>query len=284
MRRKLFWLLALFAFVPANAQEEEQNKSIFVDGERLSKRDINKNINKFVRVISNVADNYQLSRRSSRYCPAIFGLSDEHKELVIEKIRSAANSAEISEDINGCKFNLILVFTSDADGFLSELRRRKPNFFYNLNIEKHRELFESGRPVRWWYSNNSINSDGSGVLDGVSIRYASSSLISTGISVNLSGTVVVIDVNKSSGYPLLSIASFAAMISFAQITASDRDISDLPSILGIFARESPRSQALQDMTEWDHAYLKALYRIPSDRPARQQKRRISGYMRDSLVD
>jgi len=215
--------------------------------------------------------------------------------MVLAKLRDAAKAAGIRELPAGCKSNLVVIFTTNGDVLMKALRSKRPGFFVNLEPVKTRELFGSGRAVRWWYENSPRGPNGQAVPGATdmnvgasatemnSMQVYTSSLITTNIVVNLSGNVVVIDVAKAEGFPLDAIASYAAMVSFAQVTARDTALAEIPSVLGMFARPNPRKEALRDLTAWDRAYLHGLYRIEPNRPFDTQRRRLTAKMRDAIV-
>jgi hypothetical protein len=72
------------------------------------------------------------------------------------------------------------------------------------------------------------------------------------------------------------------MVSLAQIKLST-DYSTYPSILSMFSGGKGADEAPRDLTEWDYAYLRALYKIPANRTARAQRTRIYGEMVKQLV-
>jgi hypothetical protein len=72
------------------------------------------------------------------------------------------------------------------------------------------------------------------------------------------------------------------MVSLAQIKLST-DYSTYPSILSMFSGAKPVDQAPRDLTEWDYAYLRALYKIPGNRTARAQRMGIYGEMVKQLA-
>jgi hypothetical protein len=103
-------------------------------------------------------------------------------------------------------------------------------------------------------------------------------LISTNFEIDLTSTVIIVDINQSNGYPLESVASYISMVAFAQINGATQEAASNSSILGMFNDTRPRNAALRNLTVWDRAYLHALYKIAPDRPIWQQRKRLSGAM------
>lgn len=92
-----------------------------------------------------------------------------------------------------------------------------------------------------------------------------SSVISTQVSRAIVNANVVIDLDRVEGRRLDAVAAYAAFVAFAEVRASETP--PLGSILGLFGPEADASR----LTEWDMAFLRALYRLPLDRPARSHR-------------
>ena len=80
----------------------------------------------------------------------------------------------------------------------------------------------------------------------------------------LRSATVVVDVTRTDGLPLAAVASYAAMVAFAELRPG---AAPPGSVLGLFAG----APVERDPTAWDLAFLRALYRLPLDRTARRQR-------------
>jgi hypothetical protein len=86
----------------------------------------------------------------------------------------------------------------------------------------------------------------------------------------------VIETGATFGKSLTQIADYAALRGLAMVTPGELDGSE-DTILALF---EPGSQAAPaELTEFDRAYLKGLYRAPPRRWARSQVR----YMADAIA-
>lgn len=287
--------LPAIAATPPQQSEEDEN-AIVVTAVPKDPVELRKKVASFVGRVAQIATQGQLSRRTSAFCPKVLGLEDRYQPMVLSKVREAAAAAGLNEQPAGCQTDLTIIFTTDGDRLLNALRVKRPTIFAQQEPTKNRELFNSGRAIRWWYSNAPKDQNGAQAADAQamtvgnsvdsmnSVTVYSSSLITTNITVNLSSNVVVIDVAKAEGYPLDAVASYAAMVSFAQVTGGRNDtLAAAPSVLGMFARTGPRKEALRDLTAWDRAYLHGLYKIEPNRPFSTQRRRLATEMRDAIV-
>ena len=76
---------------------------------------------------------------------------------------------------------------------------------------------------------------------------------------------VVIDLDRVEGRLLDSVAAYAAFVAFAEIRPSEPPPAG--SILELFGTAA----GAPGVTDWDMAFLRALYRMPLDRQARRHR-------------
>jgi hypothetical protein len=301
--RLLLTLAASSLFVPtAFAQSATGSDTIVVTAQ--DRKELQHRITTFVRSATVVPELGQYARRNDAYCPKIVGLAPAYVSRVLDRVRAAGRAANLADPAPQCQPNLTIIFTDDGDAQMTLLKKRSHRLFTGSYREKERELFSSGRPIRWWYasdmsaaSGGDTGSDlpggasveggngGSGALAGFdgarTVKGYTTSLIETDIKVDLVGTFVVVDVTKASGFALDSVASFAAMVSFAQINGK-QDFAGFPSVLSLFASDTDKASAPTDLTEWDKAYLHALYTTPPNREAWIQRTRLAGKMMERI--
>jgi hypothetical protein len=295
---------ATAAYAPPETAKDKSDTTITVTGKLPDKEKLREAASTFVRSASVIPDEAQYARRNDPLCPAVAGIDDKYASLVSTKIKSVAEAVGVAVAPAGCRVNLLVNFTGDASAYLTSARKKQPALLSALRPEERTALINSNAPIRWWYGTNATGSDrvpialgqlNGGLLGGTeggaavlptsnrgTLRIYSPSLIDTQLVVNLASTVVLIDVEKASGLPLDSVAAYAAMVSLAQIKLST-DYSPYPSILAMFGNGKPRSEAPLDLTEWDYAYLRALYKIQPNRTARAQRTGIYGEMVKQLT-
>jgi hypothetical protein len=299
--RLLLALSATSLFVPtALAQSATGTDTIVVTAQ--DRKELQHRITTFVRSATVVPELGQYARRNDAYCPKIVGLAPAYVARVLDRVRAAGRAANLADPAPQCQPNLTIIFTDDGDAQMALLKKRSHRLFIGSYREKERELFGSGRPIRWWYASDMSAAGGGKVgtempvamsgeggatasitgSDGAkTVKTYSSSLIETNITVDLIGTFVLVDVTKASGFALDSVASFAAMVSFAQINGK-QDFAGFPSVLSLFASDTDKASAPTDLTEWDKAYLHALYATPPNREAWIQRTRLAGKMMERI--
>ena len=107
---------------------------------------------------------------------------------------------------------------------------------------------------------------------------------------DLNSATVVIDMTKAFGVLLPALMDYAAMVVLAQVEPR-ADYSDQPTVLNLFGD----SQNVTGLTDWDRAYLQALYEAEPDRASAaaqeaavaerlQKGRRAAANQQDALSD
>jgi hypothetical protein len=293
---------ALAAYAPS--EPATSNETIIVTGQKPDKATLRRETSAFVKRVTALPDENQYARRNEALCAVVTGIDDQYASRVSAKIAAVAEAVGLEVMREKCKPNLLVQFTADSNAYLTAVKKSQPRLLAGLRPEERLALFASQSPVRWWYSTESRDSGGqpirlagppagllvagrdtTGVLPTPNrgfLRSYSASQIDTQLSVNLATTIVVVDVEKATGFPLDSVAAYATMVSLAQIKLSS-EYSSFPSILGIFKPSNLADKAPRDLTEWDYAYLRALYKIPSNRTARVQRTQIFSEMVKQLA-
>jgi hypothetical protein len=301
--------MALAAYAPP--EPVKADGTIVVTGEKLTKEEARRQASAFVRTATVIPQEDQYARRRDPLCPAVSGIDAQYRVKVIAKITSVADAVGVKMAKPGCSANLLIHFTNDVSGYIAQMAKVRPDLLRTMRPDERLALKQSAVPMRWLYATEARGSDNmklsiggksASVLKGGiqspgspaaneavnlqsnrgTLNTYSASLIDTQLVVNLSSTIVIVDAEKSTGFALDSVAAYAGMVSLAQIKLST-DYSSYPSILSMFSGSKAADEAPRDLTEWDYAYLRALYKIPANRTARAQRTRIYGEMVKQLA-
>jgi hypothetical protein len=291
-----------------------KDSTIIVTGQKETRKEMRLKASTFVRSATVIPQEDQYARRRDPLCPAVSGIDAKYVVKVVAKITSTAEAVGVKMAKPGCSANLLIHFTNDVSGYIAQMAKIRPDLLRTMRPDERLALKQSAVPMRWLYATEARGSDdmklsiggksasvlmpgSSGFGGGEStigndpvnlqsnrgtLNTYSASLIDTQMIVNLSSTIVIVDAEKSTGFALESVAAYAAMVSLAQIKLST-DYSTYPSILSMFSGGKGADEAPRDLTEWDYAYLRALYKIPANRTARAQRTRIYGEMVKQLV-
>lgn len=263
---------------------------IKVNAERLTEHQVETKARAFVRDVLPDASFGQYARWTKPVCPKVTGIADVYAAIVEARVREAAMTARVPLARQGCRTNLSISFSEDSKVTAGVIARRKPNMVAKLNGVQRDRLFNGTLPVRWWHV--SEPTDGSGVpansatvlmttqsINGQSLAQTlpmgpdtimtgsyNSSLIDTNLKVGVTDAVVVVDIPLATGKPLDAVADYVALVALAPARLPPEQ-PNVPSIMGLFGSDN----AATALTEWDKAYLAALYRIQLNRSASLQR-------------
>jgi hypothetical protein len=280
---------------PSSPAPDAAEPPIVVTGARLSPREARARAVAFVQGTGVASGERPVARWVDPVCLNVIGISDRHAGLVAERVKRIAAAAGVPIARGNCQNNVAVVFTGDAGETVREVERRAPRRLEEVTGETRRRLVDGNAPIRWWYTTQprsrhnmraSTNSPGFAAGEGSGAEGASgpgsggsalagdipnlyhynSSLISTQAVRALVSASVIVDVNAMDRMPLEAVAAYVAMVAFAEIR--ENDFSAPGSIMGMF-ENSPT--AARGLTEWDMAFLRALYRLPLDRDARRHR-------------
>jgi hypothetical protein len=170
-----------------------------------------------------------------------------------------------------CQPNLLIVTTDQPVRLLKALRARARGLFGHETPAAWRRFLARERPVMVWY-NASLGPARGGaytLADGVSQMFAAvpevDQAIGSRIELNVvqspSAVIEIIDDARAKGVTIGQLADYVAMVGLAQIDL-DAKLGDAPTILRLF--DEPAESRPDGISDWDRAFLKALYRTSQD--------------------
>ncbi len=278
------------AVVPLHAQQTvadskaDASEAIIVNGSRLTPEQARDQAIAFVRGVGVAFGDRSVARWEAPVCPHIIGLESVHAQIVEKTLRRIAWKAKIPYATAPCHTNVVVTFTTDAGAVVRRISSRAIKSLSEVPLNARDVLRNGDAPVRWWYTTDvrskdgmsasaapapwtSGNAEGGGSVlpdTGRSLNQYGSSIISTQAIRVLKSATIIVDANLAEGHTLDAVASYIAMVAFAEI--SSNDFAPSGSILSTFV-----SAEASAVTDWDLAFLRALYRLPLDRKARQQR-------------
>lgn len=271
-------------------------EEIIVTGRHVDDESLRSAAKLFGRKIEATPVDGQIARWNDPICPKVHGIDQRLQEFVTSRIKQIAR--EVGAPLAGeqCRANMLITFTTDAKGLVAAIERRSSQTFSAATFEERAILRNSSAPVRWWYTALTEGSDGASLLGESPAlisesavlprngkeRYLSSvqsSLIDSKFRATIARAAVLIDVNQADGHSLHSVADYAAFVALARVRSDIIEVPDTPSIVALF---TPRGSKTEALTEWDMAYLQALYKAPANRAASVQRKRIVNEMVEAL--
>jgi len=266
----------------------DPNAPIVVTGTRLTREQARERAVEFVRQVGVARGQQAAARWIDPVCPRVRGIAEPYSGIVEARMRGIAAEVGMRVAREGCDPNISVSFVGDAEALMREIDRRSPTRLQEVPPDARDALLTGDAPVRWWYLTGTRSRHGTGSTSqtlntqaddraaaGSSISNPSSptealshydsSIISTQVNRAIVDANVVIDLDRVEGRALEAIAAYAAFVAFVEVRTSDPRAPG--SILGLFSTD-PETRSL---TEWDMTFLRSLYRLQLDRPARRHR-------------
>lgn len=268
-----------------------------------------------------LSDERPLARWEDDVCVGAVGLSPQDAQTLVDRISVRARSVGLSPGAPGCRANVMVIYAPDADVLTRQIvdQRRDLLGYYadGSAVSSGRaeldQFANTSRPVRWWY----VATDGAGAIQnrpGVEFDRQSSGreaaaaaagaesaggsgggLSSSDIqgmdSVRTNGTrtrsvlrneltyaLVIVDARRVANLQPTAWMDYVAMVSLAQIDPS-ASTQQFDTILNLFSTSESSQTAL---SQWDDAYLKALYRARRDAGGNRQFGDVARRMTENI--
>ncbi|MFN3877999.1 MAG: hypothetical protein ACK4MH_06450 [Brevundimonas sp.] len=276
-----------FAFVLSGAVQQAQTsrtaepvdvEDVIVQG--VSRREATR---QFVSRVATAPAGARLGRWNTPLCVSVANLKAPYGQMLADRIGDIASGLGISVGEAGCSPNVLVIGADDGAVVASALvegwrrRFRPPIDNTNMGLAALERFKTSDAPVRWWHISLPVSADTGALaarVAGENPPVTSSRSVSrmrSPLRYDLRSATVVIDMTKANGVMLPALMDYTAMVVLAQVDPR-ADYSDQPTVLNLF--NDP--EGVIGMTDWDHAYLQALYDAEPDRSsARAQEAAVA---------
>jgi hypothetical protein len=294
--------------IPQASNLPEADPAIIVEGARKTDAEIRTEAQTFVRAVAaapNSSD--QFARWNQPICVKMIGALETEAKPIRERIREVAGDAGIRmSKRKNCDPNILVAFTSDPSGVVREVFERQPHRARSLPVAARSDLVDGAYPVRWWYDLkvegrygeapvgdspallNALDTTRGSVSTGKfaqsenqagNVSDYSSSMIGSKSRQSIGAATIVVDVNRVRKLSHDALASFVAMVALAPLKLPPRPVQT-PTITNLFSG-APNDRA-EDLTEWDRAYLAALYKVAANRSSNVQRSSMTATMARSM--
>lgn len=253
---------------PASTQEPTVAlEDVVVEGRRLEEL-----TREFVDQVSAPPRNRGLARWRSGICVGVVNIRTEVAQPLADRISRVAMDYGLRPGDPGCRPNILVTFADDGAALSNAMVERRRQIFrvgvggLDRGNVALRDFRESDRPVRWWHvsvpTNANTGEAGIRLPGGDAPLVMGEGLVNQGrwIRDDLNKVIIVVDINRIEGAMLPQLADYLAMVALAQVDP-DGDTSRFSTILNLF--ENPEDSP--GLSDWDRAYLDALYSGPSER-------------------
>jgi hypothetical protein len=176
-----------------------------------------------------------------------------------------------------CKTNVLVVFTTKPQELMEDVRRRHPGmlgFHYAAQTER---LARFTRPMQAWYITGTRSEGGELIRDS---EFSSlpggdtKSRLTAHLQNQIVGALVVIDANQIVGRQIGGLADNVAMLVLSHTGQTDH-CSELPTILDFMVSDCQEKVDVEHLTDYDVAYLKALYAVDPEEYLHAQRSEIA---------
>ena len=286
MRRFFLACLILLAPAPALAQVDVVD-DVVVEGLRSNED----TAFRFLRSVSVTPMGARtMAVWDSPICLAVYNQRPEDETAVRERILGRAEGLGVEISNPGCRPNVMAIFTADARATADDLLDRNGTAFRpttgstQLERSRLRRFIESDRPVRWWSVSMPVDLETGHRV----VALAGEHIFVTHFQSKAPGAVgqtggppwrkvrgiqprgadirdilqisfVIIDARQVRDVPIGALGDYLSMVILSQADM-EADTRQLPTILNLFEANS----GLTEMSQWDRAYLRALYSAPVD--------------------
>jgi hypothetical protein len=209
-----------------------------------------------------------------------------------------------------CKINVDIVFTSDPQSLLDNVRRNYPILLgYHETAQQAQRIAIVNHVIQAWYVTQTEDVNGMKNLDsaqknrGVNLSIPPSLLCRTGCQVFVPGAreeridasrigdglrselyhvIVTVDLRKVSRYQVGPLADYIATLVLSPAQSFD-SCQGLLSITNLMSSSCDNSRKANAITEYDIAYLRAIYRMDLSGSLQEQRSAIGYQMEKDLA-
>ena len=261
---------AAFLLLAASTAQSAESQ-VTVEGHRET---LQRRVRDFVTKITAGSPDESLELWRRPICPSVAGLSAQQGEAVLTRLSEIARKAGAPLAGEHCEANLIIAVTPEPAKFIDQWRARSQGrIFRDAAPMTVRHFIENARPVRVWYNDEIGDQHGTDVpalrtpgVAGVTGEpfepvhtnsHAEDTRIELNGTKNLTFVMVIVDGHSIQHRSVGQVADYVSMVGLGRLDANLQN-PEAPTILNLFAG----AQEPQGLTEWDEAFLHALYHTP----------------------
>ncbi|WP_300291208.1 hypothetical protein [Brevundimonas sp.] len=220
----------------------------------------------FVATASAPANYRGLARWERELCLGVVGLRADAAHQIIDRVSDVARELEVPLGEPGCAPNAVIIGTDDARGMAARLvgeRRSAFRIGFSRSNRGSRalETFRTSEDaVRWWHISFPYGEDGKclaiKIFQGPEPcgNSYNRSYRGQGIMDVIRRAIIILDVPRLEGTDFTALSDYLAMLVLAQIDPNG-ETGRFDTVLNL----PDGDRGVSGLTEWDWAYLTALY-------------------------
>jgi hypothetical protein len=256
----------------AHAATDEAQQSILKERVQTFVRTITRN--------TGFSDDESLIRWNTPICFLAAGWGAEDRSSVLTRLAQISAGAGAPLAGKACTPNFVIVSTDEPDQVINAWYAKNKQLFGNASPLQVRHFLDStrSRPVRIW-RNIDIGRIATTRFGHFvpSNSHADPSPFAGNSPLRFLSVFEIVDASRAAGIELRQLTDYVALMGLSNIDI-DVNVGDAPSVLQLF---SPASSFASGLSNWDTAYLTALYQ--TDQSSRSQRLEIAQRVADAVT-
>lgn len=281
--RRLATVLSFFLLAPIPSALAQAAPDIVVTGVRPEQT---QSFVEQVAAVSPMAD--QLPRWDNIICTSVAGMPARQAQFLADRIAQRALAVGLQPGGPGCQANVAVFVAGDSDAFARQLFEQDRQLFHYLQTNNVstmgqgalEEFLETPRAVRWWHVSETYGANGlslagdasQGGMSNAPMARTSGTRLSGSTREDLTQAIIIIDARRVQGAQLAALADYVAFVALAQVNPH-ASTTDYPTIMNLFDGAQVRAGAPTSLTQWDQAFLDALYKAERNAATPSHQRR-----------
>lgn len=259
----------------APAQRPSPLPEVSVETQR---QELTKRVAAFVQVLTKnpgFGDQQSLVRWNAPLCVQALGFGEKDGETVVARLGQVALAAGVQLERRPCRANFVIIASTEPDRVLAAWYARDNQLFGDTPLAQIADFLNGSKapPIRVWRNidRGRVATTRFGHFVPSNTNAESSAFVRNAI-LGFHSVFAVIDTGRTGNLKLNQVSDYVAMTGLSNVDPA-ADFGAAPSILQIFSSPAEAPPAL---TDWDAAFLRALYQ--SDQTSRSQRSEIADRM------
>lgn len=204
-------------------------------------------------------------------CAGVTGLSQQNAQFVVDRVSQRAAELGLRLGQPGCTANVLVVFTSDANGQAASISREPSDpasgtgrSGETLGLAAYSEFLHSTAPVRWWQVTRPTTDLGQVAArndrlgEAPRLNVPERGRLGQTTFTSMSHVIVIADLRQLNGVRLGALADYIAMVVLAPVEPS-AELGAGASVLNLFTDHAAGRAGADGLTSADLAYLREVY-------------------------
>jgi hypothetical protein len=260
---------------PAPASQSPNTLSGVTVEPPVSEKVLRQGVDAYVHDLTRGQYGETLTRWHEPVCPLVAGLTRPQAEFILARISEIARQVRAPLARGHCRANLFIVASLDPKALLTKWRARRADLFGYARPSLVARFIDTDRPVRVWHNTKLDPAFGGEMAQDPDLflgaprtgGLVTDSRIVDNAQRDTWEVLVLLDGAKVTGVKVAQLADYVALAGLTEVDL-DQPPPAAPTILHLF--EADAGAAPPGLSDWDLAYLKAVYQVPqNDRMERQ---------------